>query len=202
MSLPFCFQPFLRRNWFTIVKAVVVTVIAIVIGLQSGTINLDETFRKAGQDLTMKQRLIIWEAACIGIGNSPWIGNSLRGFRSFFGKYVEANRVDLEEKYGAVENDHSHPHNVVLGLLFMYGIIGLPLFLWAVIPAVKYAFYDFDEVFLALIVFHFLNGMFDFNLHRVPGALMLFFPVGFIYGTRFRQSAAIGQKTLVEAVEI
>lgn len=124
-----------------------------------------------------KQRFIIWEAACAGIAKSPWIGNSLRGFRTYFGKYVEENRFALEKNTGWLEKDHSHPHNIVIGLLFMYGVIGLPLFLWAIMPAARLAILGQDHFFLAMPIFHFFNGMFDFNLHRVPGALMLFFPL-------------------------
>ena len=69
----------------------------------------------------------------------------------------------------------------------MYGLIGLPLFFLAFVPALRLAFLHGGFIFIAFLLFSFLNGMFDFNLHRVAGSLLLFFPLGLEYGALARK---------------
>lgn len=140
-------------------------------------------FENPMEDANLKQRFVIWGTAVEGIKRSPWLGNSLRSFRSFYADYTTTHHVELERKYGELnKEDPSHPHNVVIGLLFMYGLVGASLCLLAFIPAIRSAFSEPDYFFLSMLLFQFLNGLFDFNLHRVSGLLLLFFPLGVAYG--------------------
>ena len=117
----------------------------------------------------------IWDVAVAGIKQRPLIGNALRSFRKFYADYTTANYAALSAKYGEFKEDPSHPHNLVLGLAYMYGLIGLPLFFLAFVPALRLAFLHGGFIFIAFLVFIFLNCKLDFNLHRVAGSLLLFF---------------------------
>ncbi|MDD3148378.1 MAG: O-antigen ligase family protein [Candidatus Riflebacteria bacterium] len=190
LSILFVGLVFLRRHFLKILCGLLISGLAVFLFLPSSERDrFGCAISEPSKDETLKRRIAIWDVAFAGIQKRPVIGNSLRGFRKFYADYTTANFASLSLKYGEFKEDPSHPHNLVLGLLYMYGLIGLPLFFLAFIPALRSAFVQNNFLFIAILLFVFLNGMFDFNLHRVSGALMMFFPLGLEYG-------ALAQKCL------
>jgi len=183
LSILFVGVVFLRRHFLKIVLGLLISGLAVFFFLPSSERErLGCAISEPSQDETLKRRVAIWDVAAAGIKQRPFIGNSLRSFRKFYADYTTANYDSLYAKYGEFKEDPSHPHNLVIGLVYMYGLIGLPLFFLAFIPALRLAFLHGGFVFIAFLLFSFLNGMFDFNLHRVAGSLLLFFPLGLEYG--------------------
>ncbi len=179
---------FLRRHFVKMLVGLLISVLFIFVFLpEKEKDRFAEILGKPLQDVTLQRRMAIWETAVAGIKNSPWFGISLRGFRSFYADYTTGHQAEFEKKYGEFKEDPSHPHNLVIGLVLMYGFIGLPIFFLAFIPALRYAFSENEYFFLSMVLFQFLNGVFDFNLHRVAGALLLFFPLGIVYGNMARR---------------
>ncbi|WP_308771343.1 O-antigen ligase family protein [uncultured Bilophila sp.] len=144
-------------------------------------------------DRTLETRKPIWEAGVAGIENAPWFGNSISTFKSFHNNYVIKNAEDLSLRYREVEKTAYHPHNIFIGLLFMYGIIGTALFIWSVGLALKKSLAQEDLFFQVIVIFYIIYGLFDFSLDREDGIVLLFFPMGLVYG---REIAASLQRQL------
>ena len=188
LSILFVGVVFLRRHFSKIVLGLLISGLAVFFFLPSAERDrLGCAISAPSQDETLKRRVAIWDVAVAGIKQRPLIGNALRSFRKFYADYTTANYAALSAKYGEFKEDPSHPHNLVLGLAYMYGLIGLPLFFLAFVPALRLAFLHGGFIFIAFLLFSFLNGMFDFNLHRVAGSLLLFFPLGLEYGALARK---------------
>lgn len=134
------------------------------------------------QDPTFISRQPIWEAAASGFEASPWWGNGLRSFRVYHERFVAENAQVLRAKYPVVEKSMASPHNSFLGFLFAYGIVGAVFFILSLVPAVWISFSKKSYFFPAFLLFYFAYGLFDYPLHRKDGILLLFFPLGFIYG--------------------
>ena len=126
----------------------------------------------------------IWDAAVAGLSESPLLGNGFRMFRKFHEQFITEHAGELAEKYPIVESEIASPHNVYLGLAFGYGIIGVVLLLAALIPAMVASFAARQYLFPAIVLFYAGYGLFDYPLHRKDGILMLFFPLGLVYGRR------------------
>ncbi len=133
-------------------------------------------------DRTFESRKPIWEAAVAGIESAPWFGNSIKAFKAFHHKYVTTNAKDLGARYSEVEKSVYHPHNIFIGLLFMYGVLGTTLFVWAVGFALKKSLAQKDLFFQTIVIFYIVFGLFEFSLDREDGIVMLFFPLGLVYG--------------------
>lgn len=144
-------------------------------------------------DSTFETRKPIWEAGVAGIENAPWFGNSISTFKSFHNNYVTKNAEDLSLRYRKIEKTAYHPHNIFIGLLFMYGIIGTALFIWSVGLALKKSLAQEDLFFQVIVIFYIIYGLFDFSLDREDGIVLLFFPMGLVYG---REIAASLQRQL------
>lgn len=176
---------FLKRHFL---KIVVVSVCACVLAYTVLPAQQQERFWSAisdpFDDPTFKTRLPIWRVACSGIAESPWFGNSARGFYEYHAKYLEEYGEELRREYPSVEPRIGHPHNLFLGILYAYGMVGILLWGACFAPAVVQAYREKDVFFLSVLVFYFGYGMFEFSLHRKEGLLMLFFPLGLVYGRR------------------
>ena len=133
-------------------------------------------------DRTFQTRLPIWEITAAGIQDAPWLGHAITTFKSYHGTYLAQHKEELEQKYPEVEPVVFHPHNLALGLLFMYGIIGTGLFIWSFTPALTRAVREKDLFFLSILLFYGVYGVLEFTLDREDGILLLFFPLGLVYG--------------------
>lgn len=98
------------------------------------------------------------------------------------------NAEDLNSRYREVEKTVYHPHNIFIGLLFMYGIVGTTLFIWSVGLALKKALAQKDLFFQVVIIFYSVFGLFEFSLDREDGIVLLFFPMGLVYGREIAAS--------------
>lgn len=134
------------------------------------------------QDPTFVSRQPIWDAATAGFEASPWWGNGLRSFLGYHQRFITENAQSLAAKYPLIEKKIANPHNSYIGFLFAYGVIGAVLFLLAVVPALWLSFSAKDYFFPAFFLFYSVYGLFDYPLNRKDGILLLFFPLGFIYG--------------------
>ena len=83
-----------------------------------------------------------------------------------------------------MESEIASPHNVYLGFAFGYGSVGVLLLFAALLPAVASSFAARRYLFPAIVLFYAGYGLFDYPLHRKDGILMLFFPLGLVYGRR------------------
>ncbi len=135
-------------------------------------------------DTAFQKRLFIWSVALNGIRESPLLGNSIRGFRNYYGKFIKEHEKELVGKPFFEKDvfDVSHPHNIFLGIGFGYGLFGSFLMLLIFFSALKSAFYRGDFLFFSVIVFNLVSGMFEFYLHRVSGVLFIYFPLGLALG--------------------
>lgn len=136
------------------------------------------------QDATFQSRLPIWEVALAGIKDSPFVGNAQRQFYAYNRSYQAQNLEGMKKRYRLIEKPVGHPHNIYLGILFMSGIIGLLLWLAAYLPAIRWALEQNDKFFIAFLLFFMAYGLSDFPLYQKNGALVLFFPLGIVYGRR------------------
>lgn len=136
-------------------------------------------------DATFISRQPIWDAAISGFEQSPWIGNGLRSFRVYHSYFIKKNNKDLLEKYPVVENNIANPHNLYLGILFAYGIIGGLLFILSLAPALYISLSSKHYLFPSIVIFYLIYGLFEYQLHRKDGIFLLFFPLGIVYGRYF-----------------
>lgn len=136
------------------------------------------------EDATFISRQPIWDAAIAGFKESPLIGNGFRSFESYHERFITEYAKELNAKYPVVETSIASPHNIYLGIAFGYGSIGIILLLAILLPAIRWAIIDKVYLFPAVLFFYAGYGLFDYPLHRKDGILLLFFPLGFMYGKR------------------
>ncbi len=136
------------------------------------------------QDTTFVSRQPIWDAAIAGFESSPVWGNGFRTFRTFHEQFITEHAGELTEKYPIVESEIASPHNIYLGFVFGYGIVGVVLFLVALFPAVTASFAAGQYLFPTILLYYATYGLFDYPLHRKDGIILLFFPLGLVYGRR------------------
>ena len=77
----------------------------------------------------------------------------------------------------------------------MYGIVGTTLFIWSVGLALKKALAQKDLFFQVVIIFYSVFGLFEFSLDREDGIVLLFFPLGLVYGRELPYSANLQHST-------
>jgi|GEM_PF-705996 len=141
----------------------------------------------AQQDPTFLSRQPIWEAAVHGFTKAPLLGHGIQNFTAYHRDYVQKNRSSLRQKYPIIEPSAKHTHNVYLALLFGFGIGGTVLFAAAVLPAAKQAWQSRDDFCLSVLILTAVSGFLESPIQRTDGILMLFLPLGMVYG---RQIAA------------
>ncbi|HJH16065.1 MAG TPA: hypothetical protein K8U76_12450, partial [Bilophila wadsworthia] len=107
-----------------------------------------------------------------------------RSFESYHEHFITEYAKELNAKYPVVETSIASPHNMYLGIAFGYGSIGIILLLAILLPAIRWAIIDKVYLFPAVLFFYAGYGLFDYPLHRKDGILLLFFPLGFMYGKR------------------
>lgn len=140
------------------------------------------------QDPTFVSRQPIWDAAISGFEASPWWGNGLRSFRDYHERFITENAQSLKAKYPVIEKKIANPHNGYIGFLFAYGVIGVVLFVLSLAPALWMTFSAKKYFFPTLVLFYMAYGLFDYPYNRKDGILLLFFPLGFVYGRHLVQT--------------
>lgn len=174
-----------QRYWLRIVLFFIIGGV-ILFGALSET-NRDRllsAIRHPSHDATFVSRQPIWDAAVVGFEEAPFWGNGFRTFQKFHGRFITEHAQELAEKYPVIESEIASPHNVYLGFIFGYGIAGTVLLLCSLIPAVMASFAVRQYLFPAILLFYASYGLFDYPLHRKDGILMLFLPLGLVYGRR------------------
>lgn len=183
VSLFFLIFHFPKKRIFLILSSVLLVSLCALVVLPSKQFERMESLVASPlNDKTFESRKPIWETAVAGIEQSPWFGHSIKNFKMFHHDYVSKNMEELNSRYSIVEKTVYHPHNIFIGLLFMYGIVGTALFLLCMGVAFKKALKQRDTFFQAVIIFYITFGLFEFPLDREDGILMLFFPLGLVYG--------------------
>ena len=134
------------------------------------------------EDPTILTRRPIWHIAIQGIREAPLMGNGLKHFEEFHTRYVKEHFEELKEEYPLIERSTSHPHNIGLFLMYSYGIAGTLLFLAALCHGGLLAWKQNDNFFLAVIVFTAMHGLTDMYFLANFGGLLLFLPLGIIFG--------------------
>lgn len=188
ISLSFLIFFLFKRRIIPILIAVCICVCTVIILPEKQLDRVISSIESPLNDRTFETRKPIWEAAITGIESAPWFGNSISIFKSFHHTYVTKNAEDLSLRYKEVEETVYHPHNIFIGLLFMYGIVGTVLFIWSVGLALKKALAQKDLFFQVLIIFYIVFGLFEFSLDREDGIVLLFFPLGLVYGREIAAS--------------
>lgn len=173
----------LRKHFLTFLSVglICITMAAFILPDRHVT-RLETALRTPIADVTFQSRLPIWEAAWNGFLQAPVWGNGVRTFESWHNNYVAQYKDNLRQRYDIVETRIGNPHHFILGLLYMYGLIGLTLFAATFIPTTLRAWRNKDDLLLGILLFFLVQGLFEFTLHRKDGIFMLFFPLGLIGG--------------------
>ena len=188
VSLSFLIFYLSKKRIVPIVITVIICIVTIFVLPQEQLDRVVSSVESPLNDRTFETRKPIWEAAIAGIESAPWFGNSIRAFKAFHHNYIMENAEDLNSRYREVEKTVYHPHNIFIGLLFMYGIVGTTLFIWSVGLALKKALAQKDLFFQVVIIFYSVFGLFEFSLDREDGIVLLFFPMGLVYGREIAAS--------------
>ena len=189
--LAFHLHLFKKRIFQLAIAAIFISICTVAVLPSNQLERMESLVESPLNDRTFETRKPIWEAAMAGIEYAPWFGNSIRSFKDFHHAYVTKNAEDLHSRYSEVEQTVYHPHNIFVGLLFMSGIVGTTLFVWSVGLALKKSLAQKDLFFQAIVIFYIVFGLFEFSLDREDGLVMLFLPMGLVYG---REIAAALQR--------
>ena len=146
---------------------------------------LVSTLQDPLNDPNFKNRLPMWLAAIDGFKESPFIGNSMRGFKEFHTEYIAKNSEKLENKLGyeTEKKAYSHPHNAYLAVLHGWGLIGCSLILTVFVHATCISLKRKEYLAIYAIVFMLAYGVFDVRFQSKTGDLFLFFPLGTAYAS-------------------
>ena len=140
------------------------------------------------KDMTVQMRLGIWKSAIAGIKKAPLLGNGLRTFTDHDIKYRLENFEELKKIPFIWLNKTkrwAHPHNLLLGLIYGWGIIGGLFFIWCFIQGLKIS-HGSDNMYLFLMfIFNIGYGIAELKIKGFDGAFFLFFPLGVAYGELF-----------------
>ena len=175
---------FLKRHFL---KIAVVLVCACALAYAGLPAQQQERFRSAIgdplDDPTFKGRLPIWAVTRAGIAYY----SSAIPREAFTITTRTTSKNTVKNCAGCIPSSDRasfHPHNIFLGIPYVYGVMGTVLFLACFAPAVVQAYREKDAFFPSVLVFYLSYGIFEFSLHRKEGLLLLFFPLGLVYGRR------------------
>ncbi|UIJ37027.1 O-antigen ligase family protein [Desulfobaculum bizertense] len=195
----FCFAALLNHRFRKIALAsfAVVTVCGILFMPAQQKERFGQTLRAPLHQKTFLSRLPIWEATLNGIEQHPLLGNTHKSFRGHFERYVQEHKAELKSKYTFVEATQYHAHNIYLGLVYNWGIVGFAL----IAGLAGYALWTSGKMGLGYVwnclLFLAVYGCFEFPFHRKDGAFLFFFALGLAYGRyavwpRFTGASAAG----------
>lgn len=179
-------------SWRTFRKVLLVGIVCWVCGyaalVAGGNDRLLLDGRKIMQEQSMRSRLVFWEAALDGFYSAPLTGLGHRTYGAYLAEHINANSYDVRER-------PRYPHNMYVDVLYSWGLIGAVMLVVVFVPAVVVARRRRDY-FLPLSVLLMLgHGIFDSSLHMKAGLMVLFVPLGMLWGERLR--AAFAKSSLV-----
>lgn len=125
----------------------------------------------------LAQRFIVWEMALDKAKEFNLWGNS--SFSKLYSDYITENKTELAKKYPAsYKQPMVHSHNVYLGILIKYGVVGAFLALFFVINVI-YKAIKYDDIFVkSILILLFAVGMSEDFLHFTYGIFILYFSAG------------------------
>lgn len=139
-------------------------------------------------DASITGRMAIWEAAAGSVAERPLTGYGMRMFPHVYSAYMEKNGDVLKAKYAFVEPVGGHAHNLVLGSLTEFGVLGfLPLlciYIYAFLPRKVHPGSD-TRCLQALFLFFFAHGLVEYMLNNIIYSDLFFASVGLFAGAMY-----------------
>jgi exopolysaccharide production protein ExoQ len=114
--------PVLRRHKSGLIKASLVVLVVLAIGLYWASQNLEYILGLFGKDLTLTGRLQLWILSTLMALQTPWLGHGYNAF--WLGPGSASHRI-----IAVVQWDAPHAHNGLLELWLEIGLVGVVLFL-------------------------------------------------------------------------
>ena len=140
--------------------------------------------KQLAQEQSMQTRITYWEAAMDGFYAAPVTGLGHGTYGVYLDRYLDENYPEIKER-------PHYAHNMYVDVLYSWGLIGTVLLLAAFVPAVAEARRR-REYFLPLSVLLMLgHGFFDSSLHTKAGLMVLFVPLGMLWGQRLAEILAV-----------
>lgn len=140
---------------------------------------------EATKDSTIRMRLGFWKSAIQGIREAPIVGKGLRTFTDYDIAYRTKNYEKLKADSSIfIEKNKrwAHPHSLLLGVLYGWGILGLLLFVWSFYTGLQKSTGRDNKFLYLMLVFNIGYGFAELRIKGYDGAFYLFFPLGMAYG--------------------
>lgn len=127
-------------------------------------------------------RMAIYHVALEGFLDKPILGNQKSNFREYYESHIKENYNVFKNKYKRIAKIIAHPHNIYLGILFSWGLVGMVAFLLSS-GSMLFAAHQEKYMFpvLAFIFFAF-TGIFEFYIYRKDGLFIFFIVSGLAIG--------------------
>lgn len=174
----------LRRKNIKLLLSLGVALVLIVVFVsfnEAQRVRFIDTVTDLENQSTFVSRLPIWKATLDGIQEKPFLGHSHAAFKEYHKGYIQRHKDQMDALSPIVEKKQYHAHNIILGILFSWGSVGLLALLGLFLTTWKLSFQS-NRLFHELVfVFLFSQGMFSFVIHRKEGAFLLFFPLGLAF---------------------
>lgn len=138
-----------------------------------------ERFKTAStfDDTAVGGRFIVWEMALNKAKQLNLWGNS--NFSKLYLDYITKNKTELSKKYPISYNiPMIHSHNVYLGIIIKYGVVGALLALLFMLN-ILYKAIKYDDVFVkSILILFFIVGFSEDFMHFTYGIFILNFAAG------------------------
>lgn len=165
-----------RKYFFGILILIIVISVSLLFLPKPLFERLKISFLKSDDSFT--NRLMAWEIATDSIKGNMFFGKSNYG--AFFKNYVKENSIELSKKYPGIAHSILYDtHNLLLGLVFKYGLIGFFIILFCS----GYYIYvfrksDYSILFLSIFVYTFISGIGSYYFDHTIGITSIFIPMG------------------------
>lgn len=128
-------------------------------------------------DAAVSNRFIVWEMAFNRARQLNLWGDSK--FSKLYLDYITKNKTELAKNYPAsYKRPMVQSHNVYLGILIKYGVVGAFLALFFVINVI-YKAIKYDDIFVkSILILLFAVGISEDFLHFTYGIFILYFSAG------------------------
>lgn len=150
----------------------------------------------------MLLRMSIWDVGLQGFWEKPIFGHQKSNFKSYYRDYIKEKNKKRMQKYLWMQKikpfpriNYTTPHNIYIGILFSWGIIGFIAFAGTTVPIIitmlkeQYIF-----PFLALLYIS-CSGLFDFYIHTKAGLFIIFIVCGLAAGRHWGTKPLDKQKS-------
>ncbi|MFA6750490.1 MAG: O-antigen ligase family protein [Candidatus Riflebacteria bacterium] len=165
-----------RKYFFGILILIIVISVSLLFLPKPLFERLKISFLKSDDSFT--NRIMAWEIATDSIKENMFFGKSNYG--AFFKNYVKENSIELSKKYPGIAHSILYDtHNLLLGLVFKYGLIGFFIILFCS----GYYIYvfrksDYSILFLSIFVYTFISGIGSYYFDHTIGITSIFIPMG------------------------